>query len=105
MLSDALGAATGIGRATRAGPEIALEPGVLEALAEASLGAVVEVVPVAGGELLYVLVVAAAVGWSDWLLHRCTPAVTLPVQSGSPTYSRCAFRSRPAWLRSARSHG
>src|SRR4051812_36934257 len=50
--------------ATRAGPDIALEVAVLRALAEAARRTTVEVVPVAGAQLLDVLGVAAAVGRS-----------------------------------------
>ena len=51
---------------------------VREALAETALGAVVEVEPVAGGELLDILVVAAAIGGGD----RCAPPVAPAVADG-----------------------
>src|ERR1700758_1827599 len=46
-----------------AGPGIAFQPAVLEALAKASVLAAVEVIPIANRNFLYILVVDAAVCW------------------------------------------
>src|SRR5580698_3030597 len=57
---DADGRVAGIRRAAVSRPKVALDVAVLEALAKAALGSVVEVEPVACGELLDVLVAAGA---------------------------------------------
>src|ERR1039458_4088106 len=66
-----MGAIAGVSRAARAGPEIAAEEAVLDALAETSLGAVVDIPPVASGELLHVFVAAAAIDGSDGRRTGC----------------------------------